>query len=55
VTVYLPPEANGAEDGGNPEEYPGSGSTLDKKMIEAGAAAAVATAQAEEAVNKSKS
>jgi small-conductance mechanosensitive channel len=55
VTVYLPSEATGAEDGGNPEEYPDSGSTLDKKMIKAGAAAAVAASQAEEAVNKSKS
>jgi len=49
VTVYLPSEANGAEDGGNPEEYPDSGSTLDKQMIKAGAAAAIATAQAKEA------
>ena len=57
VTVYLPPEVSGAEDGdgGNPEKDPDSGSTLDKKMIEAGAAAAVAVSQAEEAVNKSKS
>jgi small-conductance mechanosensitive channel len=54
VTVYLPSEATGAEDGGNPETYPDSGSTLEKKMIKAGAAAAVAVAQAEEAVNKSK-
>ena len=49
VTVYLPSEANGAEDGGNPEEYPDSGSTPDKQMIKAGAAAAIATAQAKEA------
>jgi small-conductance mechanosensitive channel len=54
VTVYLPSEANGAEGGGTPEEYPNSGSMLEKKMIKAGAAAAVAASQAEEAVNKSK-
>jgi len=52
VTVYLPPEVTGAENGGNPEEYPGSGNTLDKKIIEAGAAAAVAASQAEDAENK---
>ncbi len=50
VTVYLPPDANGAEDGGNPEKYPDSGSNLGKKIIEAGAAAAVAASQAEEAL-----
>lgn len=49
VTVYLPSEVNGAEDGGNPAEYPDSGSNLEKQMIKAGAAAAVAASQAEEA------
>jgi len=52
VTVYLPPEVSGAENGENPEEYPDSGSTLNKKMIEAGAAAAVAASPAGGAQNK---
>jgi small-conductance mechanosensitive channel len=56
VTVYLPPEVSGTEDdnGGEGQKYSESGGTLEKKIIEAGAAAAVATTQAEdeEAVNK---
>ena len=50
VTVYLPPEVTGAangEDEGQGENL-GPVSTVDKKIIEAGAAAAVAASQAEE-------
>ena len=54
VTVYLPPEVTGADDGeeeGQGENL-GPVSTVDKKIIEAGAAAAVAAVQAEEVKKK---
>ena len=57
VTVYLPPEVTGAdtEEGGSPGEGIGPVSTVDKKIIKAGAAAAaIAASQAEEVKNKPK-
>jgi hypothetical protein len=54
VTVYLPPEVTGAAAGGGQGEDPVPGSILDKKVLEAGAAAAIATAQAEEVKKKPK-
>jgi small-conductance mechanosensitive channel len=47
VTVYLPPEVTGAEDG--QQEGLASNRALDKKIREAGAAAAITASQAEEA------
>jgi small-conductance mechanosensitive channel len=52
VTVYLPPEVSGSGNGASPEESPDSGRLPKKKIIEAGAAAAVAASQAEEAEKK---
>ena len=52
VTVYLPPEVTGASDANNQEENPGHGSALDKKLLEAGAAAAAAVSQATESDKK---
>jgi small-conductance mechanosensitive channel len=52
VTVYLPPDVSGAGNGESPEGYSDSGRILDKKIIEAGAAAAVAASQAAEAEKK---
>jgi small-conductance mechanosensitive channel len=51
VTVYLPPEVTGAANGEEEGEAENLGpvSAVDKKIIEAGAAAAVAASQAEEA------
>ena len=50
VTVYLPPEVTGGADEEDLGADPVSGSTLDRKVLEAGAAAAaVAASQAEEA------
>ena len=54
VTVYLPPEVTGASDGNNQEEYPDPGTTLDKKLLEAGAAAAAAVSQDSAAERKLK-
>ena len=57
VTVYLPPEATGAdtEEGESPGEGIGPVSAVDKKIIKAGAAAAaIAASQAEEVKNKPK-
>jgi len=54
VTVYLPPEVTGTSDVDNREEYPDSGTTLDKKLLKAGAAAAAAVSQASEAEQKLK-
>jgi hypothetical protein len=54
VTVYLPPEVNGASNGDNQTEYPDPGNTLDKKLLEAGAAAAAAVFQDSEAEQKFK-
>ena len=51
--IDLPPEVSGAGNGDSPEAYPDSGHTLDKKIIEAGAAAAVAASQAQEAEKRS--
>jgi small-conductance mechanosensitive channel len=52
VTVYLPSEVTGAADGEGQGEGPVSGSILDKKVLEAGAAAAIAGSQAEESEKK---
>ena len=54
VTVYLPPEVTGASDVDNREESPDPGTILDKKLLEAGAAAAAAVSQASEAERKLK-
>jgi len=54
VTVYLPQEVTGTSDVDNREEYPDSGTTLDKKLLKAGAAAAAAVSQASEAEQKLK-
>jgi small-conductance mechanosensitive channel len=48
VTVYLPPEVTGAEAGEGRGEDPVPGSIPHKKLLEAGAAAAIAASQAEE-------
>ena len=52
VTVYLPPEVSGEAAGENQPQSPIAGSNLDKKLLEAGAAAAIAASQAEEADKK---
>jgi small-conductance mechanosensitive channel len=52
VTVYLPPETTGADEGQGESLAPGS--AVDKKILEAGAAAAIAASQAEEVENKPK-
>ena len=55
VTVYLPPEVTGGADEEDLGAGPVSGSTLDRKVLEAGAAAAaVAASQAEDVKNKPK-
>ena len=53
VTVYLPPEVTGADDGEDLGENPVPGNSLDKRVLGAGAAA-VAAVQAEELKNKPK-
>jgi small-conductance mechanosensitive channel len=52
VTVYLPPEVTGAANGNNLEEDPGVSGRPDKRLIEAGAAAAIAASQAEASEKK---
>ena len=54
MTVYLPPDVSGAAAGENLEENPDAGSTLDKRALQAGAAAALAASQAEESEKKPK-
>ena len=54
VTVYLPPEVTGAAAAEGQGENPVPGSILDKKVLEAGAAAAIAAFQAEEVKKKPK-
>ena len=54
VTVYLPPDDSGDRAGENLEENPDAGSTLDKRALQAGAAAALAASQAEESEKKPK-
>jgi small-conductance mechanosensitive channel len=56
VTVYLPPEVTGAaaRDGDGQETGLDPVSAVDRKILEAGAAAAIAASQAEEAKNKPK-
>ena len=53
VTVYLPPEVTGADDGEDLGGNPVPGNSLDKRVLGAGAAA-VAAVQAEELKNKPK-
>ncbi len=48
VTVYLPPETTGAANDNNLEGNAGDSSRPDNRLIEAGAAAAIAASQAEE-------
>ena len=54
MTVYLPPEVTGGEAGEGRGEDPVPGSILDKKLLEAGAAAAIVASQAEEGKKKPK-
>jgi small-conductance mechanosensitive channel len=56
VTVYLPPEVTGTPNGDDKDQGENLGpvSTVDKKIIEAGAAAAVAASQAEETKDNPK-
>jgi len=55
VTVYLPPEVTGVSDVNNQEEYSDLGtSALDKKLLEAGAAAVAAVSQDSETEQKFK-
>ncbi len=48
VTVYLPPEVTGTANDNNLEEDTGDSGHPDKRLIEAGAAAAIAASRAEE-------
>ncbi|MGD2013527.1 MAG: hypothetical protein PVH37_21470 [Desulfobacterales bacterium] len=48
VTVYLPPETTGAANDNNLEGDAGDSSRPNNRLIEAGAAAAIAASQAEE-------
>jgi small-conductance mechanosensitive channel len=50
VTVYLPPEVTGAASA----EGPGLGGQLDKTLLEASAAAAIAASETEDAQKKPK-
>ena len=52
VTVYLPPEVTGTDTENDQQEGTVSNTTLDKKVLEAGAAAAIAASQAEEVEKK---
>jgi small-conductance mechanosensitive channel len=52
VTVYLPPEVTEAADGDNLGEDTARGGRPDKKLIEAGAAAAITASQAEKSEKK---
>ncbi|MEE9496831.1 MAG: hypothetical protein V3V39_09920 [Desulfobacterales bacterium] len=54
VTVYLPPEVTGAANGDNLGEDTVTSGRPNKKLIEAGAAAAIAASQAEESEKKPK-
>jgi small-conductance mechanosensitive channel len=56
VTVYLPPEVTGASANAEDGQESGFGpvSAVDRKILEAGAAAAIAASQAEESKNKPK-
>jgi small-conductance mechanosensitive channel len=54
VTVYLPPEETGTKDAQRVEAGDQSGQIPDKKMLEAGAAAAIAASQTDEQVKKPK-
>jgi hypothetical protein len=53
VTVYLPPEVTETANGDNLGEDTATGGRPNKKLIEAGAAAAIAVSQAEESEKKS--
>ena len=52
VTVYLPPEVTGTAAEEDQGETPVQGGIMDKKIIEAGAAAAIAASQAENSEKK---
>jgi len=49
VTVYLPPEVSGAVDENGQKEEPAPDRILNKKLVEAGAAAAIAASQLDDA------
>jgi len=51
VTVYLPPEVTGAPGGNGEEDETAPGGMLDKKLVGAGGAAAIAASQLDEAKN----
>ena len=52
MTVYLPPEVTETANGDNPGEDTVTGGRPNKKLLEAGAAAAIAASQAEESEKK---
>jgi len=52
VTVYLPPEVTEAANGDNPGEDTVTGGRPNKKLLEVGAAAAIAASRAEESEKK---
>ena len=52
VTVYLPPEVTETANGDNPGQDTATGGRPNKKLLEAGAAAAIAVSQAEEVEKK---
>ena len=54
VTVYLPPEVTGTPAAHGPESDPASAEALDKKLLEAGAAAAIAATQKQNGQKKPK-
>ena len=54
VTVYLPPEVSGNGADASPDGNPGESANLDKKLLEAGAAAAAAIAQTAESETEPK-
>jgi small-conductance mechanosensitive channel len=55
VTVYMPPETDETQPGGQPDQEAETGGTPDQKMIDkAAAAAAIAVAQAEADEQKPK-
>jgi len=54
VTVYLPPEVTGGADEEGPGDNFAPGGMLDKRVLEAGAAAAISASQAEETKNKAE-
>ena len=54
VTVYLPTEVTGESSAAGPGGAPASAGALDKKLVQAGAAAAIAASRMEEGKEKPK-